>query len=87
VLDEPELQRLVVGAAVSTALSEAPHTPSTLVAAAEHVDVAPPLRPVQVQLHGPVPVTVDAEPPVQRLLVGLAVAEELLAEPQAPWTI
>ena len=52
---------------------------------AEQVAVVPPLLPAQVQLQGlPVPVTVEAVPVVQRLVVGAMVTVLLLLAPQAP---
>jgi hypothetical protein len=44
------------------------------------------LLPAQDQDHGPVPVTVEAVPDVQRLVVGAIETATPLAEPQAPFT-
>ena len=48
--------------------------------------VVPPLAPVQDQVYGPEPETELAVPAEQRLVVGVEVAEEPAAEPQAPLT-
>lgn len=48
------------------------------------VDVVPPLLPLHVQLHGPVPVTAVAVPVVQKLVVGTIVYVPLLLIPQVP---
>ena len=53
---------------------------------AEQMADAPPLLPTHDQLHGPVPVTVEAVPVVQRLVVRAVVTTVLLAVPQAPLT-
>ena len=42
--------------------------------------------PAQVQFHGPLPVTLDAVPAVQRLVVGAEPSVELLDEPHKPFT-
>ena len=46
----------------------------------------PPLLPAQLQLHGPLPATVDAAPALQRLAVGAALAVAPFALPHAPLT-
>ena len=46
----------------------------------------PPCRPVQLQLHGPVPVTLVALPTLHRLPVGWLVNTPPWAAPQAPAT-
>jgi hypothetical protein len=58
-------------------------TSGVLTLAEQFADV-PLFMPVQLQLQGPVPVTVDDMPVVQRLVVGIDVTDVLLAEPQAP---
>ena len=50
------------------------------------VEVVPPLTPMHVQLHGPVPVTTDAVPEVQKLAVGAVVKVPPLLVPHAPLT-
>ena len=57
-----------------------------LTAAAQTEESVPPFEPVQVHVHGPVPVTDVAEPAEQRLLVGAAPKLFSLAEPQIPLT-
>ena len=47
----------------------------------------PPFEPVQVQVHGPVPLTGLAVPWPQRFVVGAAVKVPLLAAPHWPLTI
>ena len=54
---------------------------------AEHDAVLPPLLPAQLQFHGPLPVTVDAVPAVQRLPVGAVLAATPFALPHAPLTL
>lgn len=84
----PVVQKLVVGAVVNVPLSLLPQVPLTGagVKLAEHVAVAPPLVPVHVQFHGPVPVIVVAVPVLQKLIVGAVVNVPLSLEPQAPFT-
>jgi hypothetical protein len=48
--------------------------------------LVPPLLPLHVQFHGPVPVTPDAVPAVQSLAVGAVVTATPFAEPQTPRT-
>jgi hypothetical protein len=50
------------------------------------VAVVPPLAPVHVQFHGPVPVTVVGVPKVQRFIVGRDAKFALLLLPQTPLT-
>lgn len=69
-----------------------PHTASTGGGpphnVAEHEAVEPPFAPAQVQLHGPVPETVEAAPTLQRSPPdGAAVKSCPFAEPQAPLTL
>ena len=83
----PVLQRLDVGAAPTVVLFALPHWPFTAVAVARgavHCAVVPPPAPAQLQVNGPLPVTSDASPVVQRLPVGMLVTLVPLAEPQAP---
>jgi len=53
----------------------------------EHEAVLPPLLPTQVQFQEgvPVPVTPDAEPLIQRLIVGMEDKLELFAVPHDPF--
>ena len=67
-------------------LSQSPGLLIEVVVEAEQVAVVPPLVPVHVQLHGPVPETVDSVPVVQRLVVGAMVNALLLLLPQVPFT-
>ena len=53
---------------------------------AEHDAVLPPLLPAQFQRHGLLPVTVDAVPALQRLVVGALVRVAPFEEPQTPFT-
>jgi hypothetical protein len=53
---------------------------------AEQAAVAPPLLPLQLHAHGPLPVTVDGLPVVQRPAVGEVVRATPLALPQMPVT-
>ena len=53
---------------------------------AEQLAVVPPFAPVQLQVHGPVPVTALALPAVHRLALGAAVKVPLFAVPHSPLT-
>ncbi len=53
---------------------------------AEQLAVVPPLDPVQLHVHGPVPLTVVAVPALQRLVVGAVVKVPPLDEPHTPFT-
>src|SRR5512135_13995 len=88
VLALPALQRLLVGAVVKVPPLDEPHWPLTggLAIFAEQLAVEPPFDPAQVQVHGPVPLTVLALPALQRLLVGAAVKVPPLDEPHWPLT-
>jgi len=83
----PELQRLVGVEAMVCPLDE-PHVPFTGggKSCAEQEAVVPPLEPAQLQLHGPVPETVEAVPVLHRLVVGADGRVMPLEEPQAPFT-
>ena len=85
---DPVVQKLVVGAVVKVHLSLLPQVPLTGagVKLAEHVAVAPPLVPVQVQFQGPVPVTAVGDPVLQKLIVGAVVNVPLSLEPHVPLT-
>ena len=84
----PALQRLAVGAALADAPFALPHAPSTGGgrSTAEQVAVVPPLLPAQLHDHGPLPVTADAVPALQRLVVGALVRSAPFEEPHAPLT-
>ena len=84
----PALQRFVVGAVLVAAPFALPHTPFTGCAAscAEQVAVVPPLLPAHVHVQGPLPVTADAVPELQRLAVGALVKLPPLDDPQTPLT-
>ena len=82
----PALQRFAVGALVRSAPLEEPHAPFTgcAEACAEQVAVVPPLLPTQLHFQGPLPATVDAEPELQRPLVGALARLAPFEEPHAP---
>ncbi|MFA5247032.1 MAG: hypothetical protein WC408_04055, partial [Candidatus Micrarchaeia archaeon] len=61
------------------------HTPLTFNGAVHVGEVDPPFKPEQVQVHGPLPETEEAEPELQKLEVG-AVYVFTVAEPQVPST-
>jgi hypothetical protein len=84
----PAVQRFAVGLALTVAPFEEPQAPLTAVEASlsEHVAVLPPSLPAQLHDHGPLPLTVDAAPAVQRFAVGLALTVAPFEEPQAPLT-
>ena len=82
----PVLHRLEVGAVATVVPLALPHTPFTGagVFAAEHCAVVPPFDPAQLHVHGPVPVTTEAVPVEQRLVVGMLLTVVPLALPQTP---
>jgi hypothetical protein len=85
----PVVQRLAVGALLRLAPLEEPHTPFTGLEAifvAEQVAVVPPLLPAQLHAHGPLPLTGDAAPAMQRLAVGALARLAPFEEPHAPFT-
>lgn len=63
-----------------------PATVGGWLSGAEQKAVFPPLSPVQLQLHGPEPVTAVAVPAVQKLSVGADIALWPFALPQRPFT-
>jgi hypothetical protein len=73
----PAVQRLVVGALATSVLFALPQAPLTAVCVklAEHDALVPPFEPAQDQLQGPLPLTVEAVPAVQRLVVGALVSD------------
>ena len=56
-------------------------------ASTSQLAVVPPLLPVQLQVHGPVPATAVAVPVAQRLVVGATFDVVPLADPQVPFTL
>jgi hypothetical protein len=56
------------------------------VSLSEHEAVEPPLLPPQVQLQGPLPLTADAVPVLQRLALGFALTVAAFELPHAPLT-
>ena len=87
----PAVQRFAVGAVLTVAPFEVPHAPFMGCAAtafvAEQVAVVPPPLPAQVHDHGPLPLTVDAVPALQRFAVGALVRLAPFEEPHAPLTL
>ena len=85
----PAVQRLAVGAVLTDAPFEEPHAPFTGGggSSAEQVAVVPPPLPAQLHDHGPLPLTVDAVPVVQRLAVGALVRLPPFEDPHAPLTL
>jgi hypothetical protein len=85
---EPTVQRFVVGAALTGTPFADPQEPLTScwVRGAEQEAVLPPADPVQLQSHGPVPFTVEAEPALQRFVVGAVLTGTPFAKPQEPLT-
>ena len=86
----PVLQRFAVGAVLTVPPFALPHAPFTGVAEAtffaEQVAVVPPLAPAQLHAHGPLPLTVDAVPALQRLAVGALLSVPPFEAPHAPFT-
>ena len=79
----PAAQRFVVGMEnAGTPLAE-PQAPSTFTGA-KHETVAPPLEPAHCHVQGPEPITLEAVPVEQRLLVGAICMVNPLAAPQTP---
>ena len=88
--DVPVLQRLVVGFDATVVPFAVPQMPFTGAGAcgvswAEQLAFVPPLEPAHDQLHGPVPLTVDAVP-VLRKLVGVVESVAPFEEPHTPFT-
>lgn len=54
---------------------------------AEQFAVGPPFAPVQLHVHGPLPLTVVGVPELQRLVAGAIVNVPPFADPQTPFTI
>ena len=86
----PAVQRFAVGAVLTDAPFEEPHAPFTGARTAfdaEQVAVVPPLLPAQLHDHGPLPLTVDAVPVLQRFAVGALARLALFEDPHAPLTL
>jgi hypothetical protein len=81
----PAVQRFVVGAVLTVDPFALPHAPFVSSRAVQ-LTVAPRPEPAQVQLQGPLPLTFDAVPALQRFVVGLLVRSAAFEEPQAPLT-
>lgn len=81
----PTWQRLDVGALEKVCPLADPHTPVTASVAVQDA-FEPPLLPRQNQLNGPLPLTAEGEPWLQRPKLGEDPTTELLAGPQAPFT-
>jgi hypothetical protein len=85
----PVPQKLVVGlllAATPLALPHAPLTGDGGVSWAEQLAFVPLLEPAHDHVHGPVPLTVDAVPVLQRLVAGFEATMVPFAAPQTPFT-
>src|SRR5208283_4248623 len=82
---EPALQRFELGALVKPCPFDEPHAPLTS-RLAEQLAVDPPLDPAQDQFHGPVPVSAEAVPVLQRFELGAVVKPCPFDEPHAPLT-
>jgi hypothetical protein len=85
------VQSPLVGAVLTATPFAGPHTPFTGCAeatfVAEQVAVVPPLLPAQLQFQGPLPLTADAVPALQRLAVGAVDRLEPFEEPHTPLTL
>jgi hypothetical protein len=81
----PALQRPLTGAALVTIPFAGPHAPFTDTAGAEQDAFLPPPAPLQVQLHGPVPLTAVAVPALHSPPDGAVAAGTPLAGPHAPF--
>ena len=84
----PVPQRFVVGGFLTGEPFAAPQEPLTdcCDTGAAHEAVFPPLDPAQFHAQGPLPVTVEPTPALQRLEAGAVSAATPFAEPQAPLT-
>jgi hypothetical protein len=82
----PAEQRLVVGVVLTATPFAAPHEPLTTCCAsgAAHEAVAPPFVPLQLQVHGPVPLTPEAPPAEHKLVVGAMLTGTPFAVPHEP---
>src|SRR5262249_31712452 len=83
----PALQRLDVGADEKALPFADPHAPLTdKDFCAKQLAVAPPFRPAQVHVQGPVPATAEAVPAEQSLVAGAVRTVVPLADPHIPAT-
>jgi hypothetical protein len=84
----PAVQSPVVGALVNCDPFDVPHAPFTggNTSEAEQLAVPPPLLPAHDQFHGPLPVTDEAVPAVQRPVAGALVRSVPLEAPQLALT-
>ena len=83
----PELHRLAAGAAVNAWPSDEPQAPFIAAAfAAEQLAVVPSFAPAQLHVHGPLPLTAEAVPVLQRFVEGITVNVWPLDEPHVPFT-
>ena len=85
----PAVQRFAVGAVLTAGPFALPHAPLDRcgeASRAEHCAAAPPLLPAQFQDHGPLPLTAEAVPALQRFAVGALVRSTPFEEPHAPLT-
>jgi hypothetical protein len=83
----PVLHRLALGAELTATSLAAPQTPFTGAGAteAEQDALVPPLRPPHDQLHGPLPLTLDAVPVAQRPMAGAVLTATPFDAPHAPF--
>ncbi len=79
----PLVQRFDAGAVVKLFVFAVPQAPFNW-RFAEHCAVVPPSDPVQFQVHGPVPLTVEALPALQRFVLGAVRKFPVFAEPHMP---
>jgi hypothetical protein len=80
----PALHKPVLGMIVRLAPLALPQRP-LISSWAEQACVAPPFDPAQIQAKGPEPVTVDANPALHKLVVGVPVTLVPFALPQTPF--
>jgi hypothetical protein len=81
----PVVHRLLLGALLTATPLAEPQAPFVS-SEAEQGAVVPPFEPAQLQLKGPLPLTVEAVPALHRLAVGAVVTSVPFALPQAPLT-
>jgi hypothetical protein len=75
------VQSPVLGALLAALPLAVPQEPFTAAGGAEQLAVVPPLLPAQDQFHGPLPVTAEAAPALQRFVAGALLTATPLAEP------
>ena len=81
----PVVQRPLDGVLLTATPLAKPQEP-LIRTGAWHCAVVPPLLPLQDQVHGPLPVTAEAAPALQRLVVGALVRSAPFEDPQTPFT-